>query len=103
MVEGAGAEVAAQPFGNARPERGGIAAHRPLSRILPIAMSALPHLVCPLDPPPLIPRTPAQVAGAPRALLRRPRRAHAKLPGAWPERARTLYKWGDPEKAVEPP
>src|SRR3546814_6759972 len=49
MVEGAGAEVAAQPFGNARPERGGIAAHRPLSRILPIAMSALPHLVCPLD------------------------------------------------------
>src|SRR3546814_16010435 len=42
------------PFGNARPERGGIAAHRPLSRILPIAMSALPHLVCPLDPPPLI-------------------------------------------------
>src|SRR3546814_7769839 len=45
MVEGAGAEVAAQPFGNARPERGGIAAHRPLSRILPIAMSALPHLV----------------------------------------------------------
>src|SRR3546814_6065812 len=38
MVEGAGAEVAAQPFGNARPERGGIAAHRPLSRILPIAI-----------------------------------------------------------------
>src|SRR3546814_728652 len=55
MVEGAGAEVAAQPFGNTWPERGGIAAHRSLSRILPIAMSALPHLVCPLDPPPFDP------------------------------------------------
>src|SRR3546814_3567889 len=47
MVEGADAKVAAQPFGNARPERCGIAAHRLLSRILPIAMSALPHLICP--------------------------------------------------------
>src|SRR3546814_11881264 len=74
MVEGAGAEVAAQPFGNARPERGGIAAHRPLSRILPIAMSALPHLACPLDPPPPRPPPPAHVAGAaPRLLPRLPR------------------------------
>src|SRR3546814_5941390 len=96
MVEGAGAEVAAPPFGNARPERGGIAAHRPLSRILPIAMSALPHLVCPLDPPPLIPRTPAPVAGAARALLRRLRRAQAKLPGAWPERGRIMSMWRAP-------
>src|SRR3546814_15349231 len=99
MVEGAGAEVAAQPFGNARPERGGIAAHRPLSRILPLAMSALPHLVCPLDPPPLIPRTPAHVAGPARALPRRLRRAQAKLPCAWPETPRLLSKTRSPATA----
>src|SRR3546814_13247093 len=87
MVEGAGAEVAAQPFGNARPERGGIAAHRPLSRILPLAMSALPHLVCPLDHPPPIPPTTAQAADAPRPPVP-PLPPHpAQLPGHGPEKA----------------
>src|SRR3546814_12736595 len=56
MVEGADAKVAAQPFGNARPERCGIAAPRLLSRLLSIALSALPHLICPFPPPSLPPR-----------------------------------------------
>src|SRR3546814_8994679 len=50
MVEGADAEVAAQPFGDARPERIGIAAHGSTLCVMPMPIAAFCHAV----PPPQV-------------------------------------------------
>src|SRR3546814_19080542 len=60
MVEGADAEVAAQPFGDARPERIGIAAHGSTLCVMPMPIAAFCHAV----PPPPVPSAPDDRAAA---------------------------------------
>ncbi len=74
MVEGADAEVAAQPFGDARPERGGIAVHRSVSCVMPMPIAALCHAV----PPPQVPFAP-EVRAAGHMPIRRLRRAQVLI------------------------
>src|SRR3546814_18038122 len=54
MVEGADAKVAAQPLGDARPKRSGIAAHGSTLCVMPMPIAAL----YPAVPPPPVPSAP---------------------------------------------